>query len=185
MDMIEAIYCRQSIGRVKPESVPHQDIEALLGAAVQAPNHFGVRPWRFVVLVGEARRQLGDVMAAAFQTRFPNADASALDRERAKPLRAPLIIAVGADPPADPRVQDIENICAAAAACENILLAAVELGLAGHWRTGDAAGDPEIKHFLGFSPAQHVIGFLYLGYPEVWPEARERPSFRDRVDWRQ
>jgi nitroreductase len=184
MDVIEAIYHRQSIGKMKPDSVSRGDIEKLLGAAVQAPNHYKVRPWRFIVLTGAGRSKLGDVLAQVLKRRFPDVDAAALDKERAKPLRSPVIIAVGVDSPADdPRVLEIENICAAAAACENILLAAGEFGIAGHWRTGDAAVQPEVKQFLGLEADQRLIAFLYLGYPEVWPPNRERPGFEERSVW--
>ena len=44
--------------------VPRQLIEKLLSAAVQAPNHHRVRPWRFIVLQGEARHKLGEVSDA-------------------------------------------------------------------------------------------------------------------------
>ena len=184
MDVIQAIYHRQSIGKMKPDPVPRGDIEKLLGAAVQAPNHYKVRPWRFVVLTGAGRSKLGDVMAQVLRRRFPDVEPAALDKERAKPLRSPVVIAVGVDAPGDdPRVLEIENICAAAAACENILLAAGELGIAGHWRTGDAVMEPEVKQLLGLGAAQQLIAFLYLGYPEVWPPDRERPGFEERTVW--
>ncbi len=183
MDVMEAIRSRQSVGAIKPDPVPRQLIERLLEAAVQAPNHYKVRPWRFVVLTGEGRSRLGEVMAQILHRRFPDLQAEALDRERAKPLRAPVIIAVGVDLPAESKVLEIENVCAAAAACENLLLAAVGLGLAGHWRTGEAARDPEIKGFLGLREEQPLIAFLYLGYPEFVGPAPVRPGFDERTRW--
>jgi nitroreductase len=183
MNVLDAIYTRQSVGKMKPDPVPKADIEKLLSAAVQAPNHYKVRPWRFVVLTGEGRSKLGDVMAQVLKRRFPDVEQAALDKERGKPLRSPVVIAVGVDKPDDPRVLEIENVCAAAAACENILLAAGELGLAGHWRTGDAAREPEIKKFLALQEDQELIAFLYIGYPEVWPPARERPGYEERTSW--
>jgi nitroreductase len=80
-------------------------------------------------------------------------------------------------------VIEIENVCATAAACQNLLLAAHALGLAAKWRTGDPARDPKVKQFLGFAPDQHLIAFLYIGYPEFKPESVERPSFEDRTVW--
>jgi nitroreductase len=183
MNVLEAIHSRQSVGKMKADPVPKADIETLLAAGVQAPNHYKVRPWRFVVVTGAGLGKLGDVMARVLKRRFPEVAQAALDKERGKPLRSPVIIAVGVDKPDDPRVIEIENVCAAAAACENILLAAGELGLAGHWRTGAAAREPEIKKFLGLAEDQDLIAFLYLGYPEVWPPARERPGYAERTSW--
>lgn len=183
MDTLEAIHTRHSIGKVKPDPLPRDLVEKLLSAAVQAPNHYNVRPWRFVVLTGSGREKLGDVMAEEFHKRFPDVPAEALAKERAKPLRSPLLIAVGVDKPAESKIIEIENICATAAACENLLLAAHALGLAGYWRTGDAARDSAIKRFLGFEADQHLVAFLYIGYPDVPPVTNERPSFQDRTTW--
>ena len=123
-------------------------------------------------------------MAASLKSRYPDLAPEALEKERQKPLRAPLLIVAAADKPAEPKVNEIENISAVSAACQNILLAANALGLAGIWRTGDAARDPEIKKTLGFTPDQHLIGFLYIGYPELAEvTAAERPSFDDRTVW--
>ena len=182
MDVFEAIHARQSLGNVKTDAVPRAEIERLLEAAVQAPNHYKVRPWRFVVVGGEARNRLGEAMAQGLRRRSPQVTEELLEKERAKPLRAPVIIAVGADRPSEPKILEIENICAAAAACENLLLAAVGDGLAGYWRTGDAARDPEVKALLGLDE-QELIAFLYLGYPEAAAAKRERPGFDDRTTW--
>ena len=183
MDTIEAIHTRMSVGKMRTQPVEREKIEQLLDAGAQAPNHYKVRPWRFVVISGSARARLGDVMAEVFHRRFPELQPEALQKEHLKPLRSPVIIAVGVDAPGEAKVQEIENICAAAAACENILLAAQALGLGAHWRTGDAARNPEIKHFLGFSENQHLIAFLYIGYPEVEMVPPARPGYEDRTNW--
>jgi nitroreductase len=183
MDVFEAIYNRHSQGRVKPDSVPLELIERLLDAAVQAPNHYKVRPWSFVVLTGEGRNQLGEVMAASQQERHPEFPIEAWDKCIALPLRAPVVIAVGVDKPTEAKVLEIENVCAAAAAIQNLLLAAHASGLGAKWRTGEWARDIRVKEFLGFEPDQHLIGFIYLGYPEFIPEPPMRPSFEDRTVW--
>jgi nitroreductase len=187
MDTIEAIHTRQSIGVVSSDPVPRDMIEKLLAAAVQAPNHYKVRPWRFVVLTGKAREKLGEAMAQAFLDKFPDLPSDArskvLEKERSKPLRSPVVIVVGVDKPTESKVIEIENVCATAAACQNLLLAAHEMGLAAKWRTGDPARDVKVKGFLGFEPDQHLIAFLYIGYPENELESIERPSFEDRTTW--
>jgi len=183
MDIMEAIHSRMSAGKMRPDPVPQELIKKLLDAAVQAPSHYKVRPWRFVVLTGDGRKRLGNLMADILQQKFPDMKAEALDKERGKPLRSPIIIVVGVDKPTEPKVLEIENICAAAAACQNILLAAHALGLGAHWRTGDAARDPQVKKLLGFSEDQCLIAFLYIGYPEVKVEPYQRFGFEDRTLW--
>lgn len=183
MEVFETIYTRHSQGKVKPDPLPRALIEKLLDAAVQAPNHYKVRPWRFVVLTGEGRNKLGNVMAASQQERHPDFPPDAFDKCRALPFRAPVVIAVGVDKPSEAKVLEIENICAAAAATQNLLLAAHAMGLGAKWRTSEWARDPLVKRFLGFDADQHIIGFIYVGYPEFVAEPAPRPSFEDRTFW--
>ena len=183
MDVFEAIYSRYSQGKVKPDPVPRELIEKLLDAAVQAPNHYKVRPWRFVVLMGGVLDKLGNVMAASQQARHPEYPLEAFDKCRTLPLRAPVVIAVGVDKPNEAKVLEIENICAAAAATQNLLLAAHAVGLGAKWRTSEWARDPMVKEFLGFERDQNIIGFIYIGYPEFLAEPAPRPSFEDRTVW--
>lgn len=183
MDTLEAIRTRTSVKQFKAEPVERETIEQLLEAGAQAPNHYKVRPWRFIVVSGEARKRLGDVMAEIFQQKFPAVTPEAVQKERAKPLRSPVIIAVGVDEPSEPKVLEIENICAAAAACENILVAANAMGLGGHWRTGGPAREPAVKKFLGIAEKQELIAFLYIGYPDVHVPPAPRPGYQDRTRW--
>jgi nitroreductase len=182
MDVFEAIYGRQSVGVHRPDPVPRAVIEALLGAAVQAPNHYHERPWRFVVFTGEGRRQLGDAIAASTQRCYPEVPEPALDAERNKPLKSPLAIVVGVDVPHHEHLMMIENICAAACATQNLLLAAHALGLASHWKNC-ADDDPVFKSFLGLTAEQRVIALLYIGYPLAPLGLPPRPGFEDRTLW--
>ena len=183
MDIFDAIKNRHSVSKVKADPVPREMIEILLDAGNQAPNHYKVRPWRFIVLTGNARNRLGDVMAASFADRNPGLPPEGLEKTRALPLRAPVLIAVGVDKPSEAKVLEIENISAVSAACQNILLAAHALGLGAQWRTGDWARDAKVKEFLGLAEDQLIASFIYVGYPEVVTESAARPSVEDRVVW--
>lgn len=170
-ELLELLRSRRSIPRVKPDEPPRELIEQVIEAAGWAPNHYKTEPWRFVVLTGNVRHELGDVMAGVLRRRLPSPDSleaqPMIDKERAKPLRAPVVIVVAVEPSDLPKAVEIEEIEAGAAGVENMLLAAHALGLGTMWRTGDAAYDPEVKRFLGFGPNAHIISFLYLGYPDV------------------
>ena len=184
MNTIDAIRARQSNGNVEADPIRARPDRAASGSGCSSAKSLQSPSLAF---------RCGDRQGAASawamrwsrhcSASIPQFDEASLEKERAKPLRAPLIIAVGVDQPEDHRVLEIENICAAAAACENILLAATEMGLASYWRTGDAARDPEVKQFLGLTPDQPLIAFLYLGNPTGTEDARERPGFEDRTTW--
>jgi len=183
MEVIEAIHGRHSVKVVKPEPLPREMIEALLSAAVQAPNHHHVRPWRFVVLTGAARERLGAVMAASQARRRPDLPPETFSKTGLLPLRAPVVIAVGVDNPTDPKIIETENLSAASAACQNILLAAHSMGLGAMWRTGEWASDVDVKRFLGLAPDQYIAAFLYIGWPEAAIDYPPRPGYEDRTVW--
>jgi nitroreductase len=122
-------------------------------------------------------------MSASQRDRHPDFPQEAFDKTRSLPLRAPVLIAAGADKPGEEKVLEIENVCAVAAACQNLLLAAQALGLGAKWRTGEWARDAKVKEFLGFSADQHIVGFIYIGYPEFISEPAQRPSYEDRTVW--
>jgi len=183
MTILDTIHQRQSVGKVNQEPVSRELIVKLLDAAVQAPNHYKVRPWRFFVMTGNGRSKLGEVMAASQRDRQPALPPEVFDKTRSLPLRAPVVIAVGVDKPSEPKVLEIENIAAASAACQNILLAAQAQGLGGQWRTGEWARDPQVKKFFGLAEDQHIIGFLYIGYPDHEAGPVNRPGFEDRTTW--
>ena len=137
------------------------------------------QPLKKTLIIGPA----GKIMAASQQQRHPEFPPEAFEKCRTLPLRAPVIITVGVDKPSEAKVLEIENVCAAAAAIQNLLLAASAMGLGAKWRTAEWARDPMVKEFLGFQPDQHLIGFIYIGYHEILTGAPPRPSFEDRTAW--
>jgi len=181
--VLELLRSRRSMPRVRPECPPREVIEQVIDAAVWAPNHHLTEPWRFIMLTGEARRELGEAMARGKLARGGAMDPAKLDALRRKPLRAPVIIAVGVIPASREPEVEIEEICAGAAAIQNLLLAAHGLGLAAMWRTGEAAFDPEVKAFLGLPADAHLLGFVYLGYPDGDPPRRTRRPAREFTTW--
>lgn len=188
MNVWDAIFERRSIGKVKPDPVDPKLIDRILEAAVWAPVHFQTEPWRFFVLTGEGRRPLGRTLAAIAQEKMddPSSEANRakLEREEAKPFRAPVVIAVAAVPQLDdPRVIQVEEIAATSAAIQNMLLAAHALGLGAIWRTSPAAYHPKMKEAFGLKEQDEMLGFIYIGYPDIEPPAKKRTSHQEKTKW--
>lgn len=188
MSVFELIKRRRSIGKMTEQRPTRQQIEGILEAATHAPNHHKVEPWRFFVLTGKAREELGAVMAESLAARLENmfsdtTKEAMLNKERNKLLRSPVVIVVAAEKPVQLKVLEIENIEAAAAATQNMLLTAEEMGLASMWRTGDAAYDPQVKQWLGLTPDQHIVAFLYLGFPAIPRLARTPIPAEKKTTW--
>jgi nitroreductase len=163
MDAIEALSGRVSPAQLVEPGPDAAQLQTLLAAAARAPDHGRMQPWRFLLIEGEARARFGDVMAQSLRRREPDAPAGKLEAERKKPLRAPLVVVVAAALQKNPKVPEIEQVVAAGAAAQNMLVAAHALGLGGFWRTGATAYDPEVKRALGLGSTDAIIGFIYLG----------------------
>ena len=188
MSVFEAIRNRRSIGKVKPDMPPREKIERMLEAATYAPNHHITEPWRFIVLAGKAREELGELMEQSLRKKMAETESekaqAVLAKERNKPLRAPVLIAVASVQSDNPKVVDMENVASVAAGIQNMLLVAEEEGLAAMWRTGDPARDPEIKAHFGLSPEEHIVGFIYVGYPAIPRPERFPTSHHTKTEWR-
>ncbi len=185
MEALESLLSRVScpvLGDPAPEGVM---LDRILTAAMSAPDHGRLRPWRFLLVRGAARERLGDVFAHAFNRREPGAPEPLVQKERKKPLRAPLIVVAVAQRREAAKVPELEQIVATGAAAENLLLATHALGFGGMWKTGWPAYDAEVKAALGLSPSDNIVGFLYLGTPVQLPSARAEPKIADFVsEWR-
>jgi nitroreductase len=163
MDALQALLSRVSPARLAPDELEPLELDQILAAGLRAADHGRLRPWRFIVVRGEARHRLGDLLAQSLNRRRPEAGTEILDAERKKALRAPLIVVVIAAIQDNPNIPEIEQIVSAGAAAQNMLVAAHALGLGGFWRTGAAAYDPVVREALGVSERDMTVGFLYLG----------------------
>ena len=181
MDAIEALTTRASPPGLVDPAPDTQTLDRILRAGLRAPDHGRLKPWQFIIVAGAARTTLGDVLAGALQRREPGVAEAALVKERGKPLRAPLIVVVAAKLREHRGVPAVEQIIAAGAAAQNILVAAHALGFGGFWRTGAAAYDSVVKRALGLRTGDAIVGFLYLGTPPGAATALPSPDVAAHV----
>ena len=178
MDALEAMFSRNSVpARLLNEPAPEgAELQEILDCAMRAPDHGALRPWRFLIIRGDARQRLGEVFAEALCRRDPLADAEARQKEIGRPMRSPLIVAVCAKIVDDhPKVPPVEQIVACGAAAQNMMNAAHAKGYASIMLTGANAHDPLVKQALGLEPRDEIIGFLYFGTPDAAPRLKKRP----------
>lgn len=184
MDAIELLATRASNGKLGEPAPGPETLDEILAAALRAPDHAALRPWTILVLRGEARHRLGDLLRQRLAARRPDAGEEDLARAARKPLRAPLILVVAATPKPHPKAPEIEQVLSAGAVAHAILYGLHARGFAGMWRTGEGAYDPEIKEALGLSRDAHIVAFLYVGTATAPPPRIERGSIADHVfEW--
>lgn len=187
MEVMQAIRTRRSVGKVKPDPVERGLIEALLEAAVWAPDHHRSEPWRFFVMTGEGRKKLGAVYADIALEQAGEVAEEERERIRrqqeAKALRAPVVIAVAAVLQEAEGIKRKEDLAAVNAAVQNMLLAAHGLGLGAIWRSGEPLYHPKMLSAFGLQPPSEMVALVYVGYPELLPSPPQRSSFADKTVW--
>jgi nitroreductase len=174
METLEAIKTRRTIGKSEGE-LPRETVMELVEAATWAPNHKMTQPWRFSVLTGAAREELGRVWAEAAAASVPAEQRDAfIAGESKKPLRSPTLIIVSVRTDPNPIMAD-EDLTATAAATQNLLLAAHAKGIAAGWKSGKICYCDEVKRFLELDLTDRIIAILYLGLT-----AKEEPMVKGR-----
>lgn len=180
MEALDAIFARRSIARLVDPGPDDVEMNLLLSAAAAAPDHGEARPWRFVIFRGEERERFGRILEEAARQRAgstgtgeptPELSEERAAKERARFLRAPIVVAVVCRMQAR-RVVQAEQRDAVAAATQNLLLAATARGWGSIWRTGDAATSPVVRDALGLGDDDVIVAFVYLG---TIPPASDKP----------
>src|SRR5207302_2951349 len=119
MSVFETIKSRRSIGKMTERRPTRSQIERILEAATHAPNHHKVEPWKFFVLAGRARAELGTIMASSLAKRLGAATndktRALLNKEQNKLLRSPLVVAVVPVLSHQPNASSIHHVEQAAA----------------------------------------------------------------------
>lgn len=164
MDALTLLHERSSMGKLVEPAPSSEQLSAIYQAALRAPDHKELRPWRFIEFSGEGRERLGELFAEAEFQEDPSTDDETLNSARKKPLRAPVIIAVIAKvTPELDKVPKIEQVISAGCAAHGMLLAAHALGLGAMWRSGKYAFDPVVRKGLSLEEDDEVVAFIYLG----------------------
>ncbi len=168
-----------AVKRLGPPAPRADERDLILSAALTAPDHNALRPWRLVLCEAESREHLADLFVAAKLALNPAASALELEREREKAERPPLLLALIAAPQPDPRVPQAEQIASAGAALQSILLAAQALGYGAIILSGSRCQAAPVRAALGVAAGEHLLGFISIGSIVDTPRLASRPELRD------
>lgn len=200
MEALDFIYKRHSIRKFKEEDVQNEDIREIIKAATQAPSGKNRQNWHFVVVknrdiiekIGKAIEEKGKELVRGvpeekskdflkylpFYSFFTQAPVTVLvfagpypttgaDLLRAKNAPEEEILELEKHNPG------IQNV---AAAMENLLLAAANLGYGTCWMTGPNFAAAEIQKTVGFEKEGYYLAAMTpLGVPqekELWSPKR-------------
>lgn len=148
----------------------------MLRSAVRVPDHGKRVPFRFLRIEGDARLALSDRIVARSLDIHPGIGEAALEKDRMRFQRAPLIVAVIAQHGEDAKIPASERFSSASCVCFALLQAAQALGYGAQWLTGWPAYDRGILRMLGVGEDECVAGFIHIGTPRTEAPERDRPD---------
>jgi nitroreductase len=184
MHTSEAIAARRSIKRYSDRPVTREEVETVLAAAALAPNHRLTQPWRFYVLGPEARSAYGLVLGnrKAKKIEDPTAAQAMRDAVAGEHRALPAMLAIAMVENENPEIRE-EDYAAVMMAIENMALAAVELGLGTHIKTGAVMADPAARAAAGVRDGERIVAIVSLGTPAEVPVAKPRTAAADLTTW--
>lgn len=173
-EALAALLSRYSVGpKHLIEPGPTDDQLSLMAqAALRAPDHGELMPYRFKLVRGDARQGMGALFADAARRAGKDEAGAALDAERA--TRPPMTVAVVARIDlGHPQVPAHEQWAAVGGAISNFLSAAHVLGYAGKMLSGAKVRDPQIAAAF-CEPGETLLGWITLGTPSRRPAGPSR-----------
>ncbi len=184
---LQALLTRRSVPALQLREPGPSDaqIRIAIEAALRAPDHGALKPWRLVLIRGVARTRLSELLVRRLREREPATPPAKLERVRAMPLAAPLVLAVGARIRPDHKVPEVEQLLSIGASVMNLLNAFHAQGFGAIWLTGGNAYDPDVARALGLQAPERCLGLVYVGSAEAPAAVAERgPAPGDFVrDW--
>ncbi len=173
---LDLVLSRRSVSPrflIAPTPTP-EELALILRAAAAAPDHKNLKPYRFILIPTERRGDLAAAFREAKAERDPGAPATEIERAGEKAYRGAMLLAVVLRIVRDhPRVSITDQMLAAGAAIENMLLAASALGYAGCLRSGHSATSRRVRLALGIANEEELAAFLMLGTPAKVSPSRD------------
>ena len=181
---LDSLLDRASVSALRDPAPTGAVLDRILETALRAPDHGRLTPWRLLLIRGDARDRLANVVARALLARDPDAPPPMVEKQRSKFLRAPLVVALGARILPNHKIPEGEQLMSVGAAAMNLLNAIHMAGFGAIWVTGANSQDPTVQAALGFTVPDALAGFLFVGTPAEPPRPARRAALADHVaDW--
>lgn len=200
MEVFEAIKSRRSMRQYSDELVTREEINQILEAGIWAPSTKNLQPWRFLVIEGQAKDRIVDILKQVAEQMVEDADP--LERARGHGTKksariiseAPILITVWNTGPVSKGqtalLQDTNpgrllawtvETQSVAAAIQNMLLAAHSMGLGGLWVCDLNHAAIQVKDHLAVE--DDLMAGVVIGHSEAAPTPPKRRPLTEVVSW--
>lgn len=179
MTPMDMLLTRASTDLLAEPAPSEAQLSEILAAAMRAPDHGKLRPWRYVVFRGEARPALAERVIASMLRLDANAPEFKIEKRRKRFSTMPLVLGLGMHLLPNHKIPLWEQEMAVGAAAMNVLNALHATGFGGIWVSGDITEDPVLAEEIGFPAPHRLAGFLFIGTPEGDLPTPKRPDPAD------
>ena len=180
---VDFLLSRQSVKWVQGPGPDQEQLDLILRAAMTAPDHGKLRPWRFTLVTDQAVPRLGELAIQAAQSAgkplSPEKEASV----RKWLAKVPLLVAMACRiDHSNTKIPEHERALAVGVAAGNMLNAAHMLGFGAFWSTGLGTYLDEVTEALGYDSLDYqFLGYLAIGTPVAPAEPVVRPDYHEFV----
>jgi len=184
MNLLDSINARRSIKTFTDRRISRDEIEQLLNAACQAPNHRMTEPWRFYVLGPKARYAYGQALGHRKAKRIddPDAGKAVVVKVAETHETLPVMVAVAITVDENPEIHE-EDFAAVYMGIQNLSLVAHSMGLGTHIKTGAIMDDPAARAAVGLPEGERIVAIVNIGEPDGVPEGQARRPAAEVTTW--
>lgn len=202
-EFLKVIQGRRSVRRYQERSIEPLKLKKILKAAIWAPSAHNRQPWRFCVVTNRTtKEQLSAEMSARWRADLTSDQANPELIERRIAISHSRLTRAGALIIASVTMEDMDEypdnarnqaewtmaVQSVALACQNLLLAAHQQGLAACWMCAPLFVPALVRNVLDLPRNWTPQALITIGYPMVGHTAadkvKERKPLNDCVIWR-
>ena len=190
METLKAIENRRSIRKFKPDPISKEILEKILLSGTLAPSGKNKQPWKFYVVQGDKRQEMADEMLKGMTRLGAMGVSTGSARYSLEVMKqAPVTVFVFNPTSKHPLLKrdtletysDVVDIQSVGAAIQNMLLAALDLGLGSLWICDVFFGYEELCAWLG--EKGQMIAAVSFGYPDQEPRPRPRKTVEEITEF--
>lgn len=166
------------------KKVSDEIVQQIIENATWAPSHGNLQPWKFIVYTGDGIKKLAEFQSELYkEVSGENFKEATYETLKNNPLKASHIIAICMKRDPNRKFPEVEEICATAAAVQNIYLSVSAYGLGGYWTTGGITYREQAKPFFGLNADDKLLGFFYIGEVAVPSPDKKRDPLEEKSEW--
>jgi nitroreductase len=182
--LAELLHARRTVlpRRLGAPGPEQPELDQILGAAADAPDHGMLVPWRFVIVPPRQRERLAAVFAESLDERDATATPDERGRAREEAFQAPLLmLAIVRLGPDDGEIPASERILSAGCAIQNMLLTATVQGYGSALTSGKSLQSGGLRALFALDEHEEPLCFISVGTVLAHKAGHERPPLERYV----